>query len=587
MSIVSSPTRAPGAAETARERPLGTRGSRANLSPETQGLEPAAEAVLAAIPSWWAARARAARLEGDWLDVRFAVAASPPLELPAVDTIVETRWTSLRAEDVGMAYVSGLSASTRARHGRHYTPRELATKLWSMARDSLGLPAGPHRLKGLVRDPACGAGALLLAPLREHLRASAEDDPEFTLASIPNLIEGVDTDPAAVWVANVLLAAELLPTLARVPERRRHPLPAVARVGDGLAPAERPARLVIMNPPYGRVRLDAAERDQYAHILYGHANLYGLFLGTGADGLDDEGVVAALVPTSFTSGRYFAQLRSHLGQVAGLSAITFVEDRSGVFASVLQETCLATFERRRRRTTQITSVGSTETPIARVPIQRSTAPWILPRRSDHAPVAACAAQMKNSLATIGWTVSTGPLVWNRRRIDLHSHWGPSRSYVIWAADIDGGILHRDAARDAMRYLALTQKSDTSVMVLDKPAVLVQRTTAPEQSRRLVAAQLTAEDLAARHGRVTVENHVNVIRPTVSDPILSADTLTRVLATPTMDQVVRAISGSVALSAYELETLPLPSMEVLIEWNQLSGTDLDEAVHKAYCPPGAR
>ncbi|MGX1598973.1 hypothetical protein ACWIDS_18155 [Dietzia maris] len=125
------------------------------------------------------------------------------------------------------------------------------------------------------------------------------------------------------------------------------------------------------------------------------------------------------------------------------------------------------------------------------------------------------------------------------------------------------------------------------MVLDKPAVLVQRTTAPEQSRRLVAAQLTAEDLAARHGRVTVENHVNVIRPTVPAPLLSAETLTRVLATPTMDQVVRAISGSVALSAYELETLPFPSTDVLVEWNKLSGTELDEAVHDAYCPSGMR
>ncbi|AEF42733.1 Eco57I restriction-modification methylase domain-containing protein [Hoyosella subflava] len=583
MSIVTAPQGGPDMNDAIRLRPLGARGSRSDISASEVDLAPTALAVLAAIPSWWESRARAAHLQGAWLDVRSALEAQPPVELPAAQTPTETPWTTLLAEEIGMAYVDSLAASTRARHGRHYTPRELATKLWSMTRSALDLPAVPQRLRGLVRDPACGAGALLLAPLREHLHASAGDDPEFTLASIANLIEGVDTDPAAVWITNVLVAAELLPTLARIPEQRRRPIPAVAQVGDGLRAADRPARVVIMNPPYGRVRLAPSERDRYAHLLYGHANLYGLFLGTGIESLDDDGVLTALVPTSFTSGRYFEQLRSYIGEVAGLSAITFVEDRSGVFTSVLQETCLATFERRRRRTTTVTSLGSAETPIARVKLQRSSSPWILPRRSDHAPVAASAARMTNSLGSIGWGVSTGPLVWNRRRADLYPHWGASRSYVIWAADIDGGHLHRDAARDAMRYLALSQKSDPAVMVLDQPAVLVQRTTAPEQRRRLVAAQLTANDLGARHGRVTVENHVNVVRPIAPRPLLTAETLTRVLGTSTMDQVIRAISGSVAVSAYELEALPFPSTDIVIEWNELSGTELEEAVHNAYCP----
>jgi adenine-specific DNA-methyltransferase len=455
-----------------------------------------------------------------------------------------------------------------------------------MARTGLGLGPGKRILPGLVYDPACGAGALLLPTLREHLHASYGVDPALTLAGLPNLISGVDTDPAAVWVANVALAAEMLPTLARVPEKLRKPLPALTKVSDGLTRLQTPARVVVMNPPYGRVRLSPAERNRYAHVLYGHANLYGLFMATAVESLDSEGVLAALVPTSFTSGRYFSKLRAHLGREAAMTAVTFVQDRSGVFTSVLQETCLATFERRKRRRARITSLGSVETAIANVKVQKSGEPWVLPRRSDDAPVAAAASAMTESIASLGWRASTGPLVWNRRSGDLYSTWDPSRTHIVWAADLDGRVLHQDPARDSMRYLELTAPSDHKVMVLDEPAVLVQRTTAPEQSRRLIAAHLSQEALSARHGRVTAENHVNVLRPTVADPVLTLEAMTRLLATKTLDQVIRSISGSVALSAYELESIPLPSREVVRTWNDLEGAALEDAVSAAYRPEGA-
>lgn len=567
-------------------RPLGSRGSRGDL---TDGgpteLTPAAEAALAAIPAWWSAQAEAVGLAGQWLDVKQAVqAAAPPVDISPRQLVGES-WGHLTAEQVGAAYVEGLTPATRARHGRHYTPPALAAHLWRLVRKALDLPPASQMLPGLIRDPACGAGALLLPALREHLRASYDVDPALTLAGLPNFVEGVDTDPAAVWIANVILAAEMLPTLARVPKALRKPLPALARCGDGLVVPERPARVVIMNPPYGRVRLSSTEREQYAHVLYGHANLYGLFMAAGVEMLDGDGVLAALVPTSFTSGRYFSNLRAHLGRQAAMSAVTFVEDRSGVFTSVLQETCLATFERRKRKKTRITSLGSTETTIATVKIQKTSAPWVLPRRSDDAALAAAASAMTESLASLGWRASTGPLVWNRRSKDLYSTWGSNRSHVIWAADVDGGVLHRDPARDSMRYLALTKPSDVKVMVLDRPAVLVQRTTAPEQSRRLVAAYLSQEALDGCHGRVTVENHVNVLRPTVPDPVLTYEALTRLLATKTLDQVVRCISGSVAVSAYELESIPLPRRDVVRTWNDLEGADLEAAVAAAYRPLG--
>ena len=408
-------------------------------------------------------------------------------------------------------------------------------------------------------------------------------DARVVLAGLPNVIEGVDADPAAVWIANVVLAAEALPVLAAVPAARRRPLPALARVGDGLASAPASARLVLMNPPYGRVRLTPDDRVRFASILYGHANLYGLFLGAALESLDDAGVLAALVPTSFTAGRYFSSLRQEISRVAPLRDATFVAARGGVFAGVLQETCLAVFTKRKARRTTIASINGHVSDVARVKSPRGSAPWLLPRRADDAHIAAAALTMPLTLSAAGWRASTGPLVWNRRRDDLSSHPGARRFRVVWAADFDNGLLNCDRARDALRYLRVRDDADEAVMTLTTPAVLVQRTTASEQRRRVVVTKLTRDHLAMWGGAVVVENHVNVLRPRTpkTRPLLSESTLAAVLTTKTIDQLARCISGSVALSAYELESLPLPHADVLAAWETLEGPRLERAVADAY------
>jgi adenine-specific DNA-methyltransferase len=566
-------------------RDFGPRGSRNALGDSDPAcvLPDAARAILAAVPQWWALRARASGLTGAWTDVEHALDVELPAEIQGVRPRPGVA-AALSARGLGTAYVSSLSPQVRSRHGRHYTPENLATELWDMARRAAGMGRGRAVwLPGLVRDPACGAGALLLAPLREHLSASRIVDPQVVIAGLPFAIEGIDADPAAAWLASVILAAEALPLLAAVPERRRRPLPRLARSGDGLGLHESQASIVLMNPPYGRVRLTEADRSRFANTIYGHANLYGLFIAAALDDLAASGVLAALVPTSFASGLYFRNLRTELGKAAPVREIAFVNDRGGVFDGVLQETCLATFARRRTRRTTIASLNGARSEVAQVPTPRSGAPWLLPRSATNAVVAAAAIKMPTSLGKSGWRVSTGPLVWNRRKGDLHDTPGPNRVPIIWAADLDGGRLHRDAARDHMRYLELSVHSDHKVMVLDKPAVLVQRTTAPEQHRRLVAVELSAEDLAVWDGRVVVENHVNVIRPISDEPSLTLQTLNAVLATDTLDRIVRCMSGSVAVSAYELESLPLPDDSVLATWNAMASGELRRAVAAQYEP----
>ena len=114
-----------------------------------------------------------------------------------------------------------------------------------------------------------------------------------------------------------------------------------------------------MNPPYGRVRLDPAERERWSRYLYGHANFYCLFVAAGLETLDAGACFGGSYP-DVVSRRTL--LRGPSPAVAGsapLLDVAFVEQRGGVFADVLQETCLAVFARRRTRRTAVGSLNGT------------------------------------------------------------------------------------------------------------------------------------------------------------------------------------------------------------------------------------
>ena len=112
-----------------------------------------------------------------------------------------------------------------------------------------------------------------------------------------------------------------------------------------------------------------------------------------------------------------------------------------------------------------------------------------------------------------------------------------------------------------------------------------RTTAKEQFRRLIAAELPGEFIE-KHGAVVVENHLNMIKPGNGTPAVSPAVLAVLFNSEVVDQVFRCINGSVAVSAYELEALPLPPPEEMAEIEYLvqkhaKRETLEQAVERLY------
>jgi adenine-specific DNA-methyltransferase len=280
-------------------------------------------------------------------------------------------------------------------------------------------------------------------------------------------------------------------------------------------------------------------------------------------------VIAYVTPTSFLAGEYFKSLRRLLATEARPLNLDFVSHRDGVFEDALQETLLATY---RREGTNglgtvhfITPTGYDEFQAAPAGTFRLSepigSPWLIPRSGDQQELIKTLQEMPHRLSDYGYEVSTGPLVWNRHKSQLAATASQGALPLIWAECVtaDGTFVFRADKKNHQPYFK--PGTGDEWLISRKPCVLLQRTTAKEQNRRLIAAELPKRFLVA-HGAVVIENHLNMIKPKNGSPRVPPRVLTAFLNTAIVDRAFRCLSGSVAVSAYELEALPLPPPDSL-------------------------
>lgn len=486
---------------------------------------------------------------------------------------------------IGRIYSAMLPEDLRARFGVFYTPPALVARLLDRA-----TAAGVDWCTARIIDPACGGGAFLAPVAQRIAEAMRGADPASILASIADRLRGFELDPFSAWTSQVFAEIALAPLYRRASDR----LPNIIEVGDSLR-RQTPAPgfdLVIGNPPYGRVTLPGDLRATYGRGLYGHANLYGLFTDLALRLVRPKGLIAFVTPASFLAGEYFKRLRALLGREAPPVNIDFVAARKNVFDDVLQETVLTLFRRGSERTTatvhlldwQGGNMAAARNGRFILPADAEQ-PWFIPRNAKQRPLVEALRRFSHRLADYGYAVSTGPLVWNRHKPQLATTAADGALPLLWAECVtaDGRFLFRAEKRNHAPYFRPQPGDDW--LITRRPCILLQRTTAKEQDRRLIAAELPAEFLRS-HGAVVVENHLNMIRPTVERPTVAPAVLVALLNSTAVDQAFRCLNGSVAVSAFELESLPLPPPSALRPLASLVGrgaarADLDDAVSRVF------
>jgi len=489
---------------------------------------------------------------------------------------------------LGATYGTMLPPDLRARLGVYYTPPPLSRRLIEVATE-----AGVDWSSCRVLDPACGGGAFL-APVALAIVAGCKDlSPAQTIQMVSGRLRGYEIDPFGAWVSQVFAEAALM-DVCRAASRR---LPPLVRLCDSLevavASEEERFDLVIGNPPYGRVKLAPELRKTYHRSLFGHANLYGLFTDLAIRLARRGGVIAFVTPTSFLAGEYFKSLRVLLATEAPPVNLDRVTARQGVVEDVLQETLLATYrldEGDRRATVNfITAIGLDSLRVGgcgtfTLPRDKKQ-PWLIARAPEQQRLVHAMRRMEHRLSDYGYEVSTGPLVWNRHRKQLRDESGKDTIPLIWAEAVtrDGSFVFRANKKNHRPYFRLNEGDEW--LMLRQPCVLLQRTTAKEQHRRLIAAELPGSFLS-KHGAVAVENHLNMIRASNGRPLVSPRVLVAFLNSEIADRAFRCISGSVAVSAYELEALPLPAPQQLhkLQWllDHKAGRDqIDQICQRIY------
>ena len=455
---------------------------------------------------------------------------------------------------IGSIYTVMLPETMRSDMGAYYTPPPMVNRLLDLSEQ-----AGTDFAACTAIDPACGGGAFLAPVALRMWKRTTKPGAGDALQDIAARLRGIELDPFAAWITQVLLEASLLPLCVKAGVR----FPQVITVGDALQHDQMGKfSLVIGNPPYGRVKLTDAMRTKYARSLYGHANLYGLFTDLALRLVEQNGVIAYLTPTSFLGGQYFKALRKILTDDVTPAAFDFIADRDGDFDDVLQETILVTYQVAKSKKAAAVSLivpkgieqASIES-IGKIRVPTDGGPWIIPRAVKDSTYVQVLAKMPARLADFGYQVSTGQLVWNRHKPQLRQAKVNGELPIIWAESVTpAGFSFSSERRNHAPYIELQAQPH---LVTDKSCVLLQRTTAKEQDRRLLSAVIP-QDFIDASGGVVVENHLNIIYADNRGEV-SPDTISAILNSEAADRAFRCISGSVAVSAYELEALPMPTI----------------------------
>jgi adenine-specific DNA-methyltransferase len=531
----------------------------------------ATRVVALAHPSWAeAAHSVASLVPFDWIDAELGLRGpSPRLES------VSRTWRSFES-----AYARLTSSETGRRWGRVYTPPEVVEYIL----DAVGFD-GRSRA-GCLLDPAAGCGAFLLAA-GERIVRSAVHEPDAANAVVERLI-GFDNDPAAVVLTGlgiITLAASsgADPKTVPVPRVfctdtleigaqgalfREQEESVVEQIKTRAGDFRGGLRWIVGNPPYGKVHSSDPRVQQFAETVYGHANIYALFIHFCLDRLADDGRFGFIVPKSFASGLYFKKLRAYLLDHLAIEEVVTFGSRKRVFsdADVLQETVILVG--RRGRTAGTIRLREPEThadlhtaQVVSVPAAKMDLgePYdhvlCLTASQDAHEILSAVRERSAPLESFGLRASTGKLVWNRLKAHLTDKEGPGTLPLYWMHNVRP-YRFLPEQRNGTRYRFARLNASTRPWLNDpEELVLTKRISAKEQARRLEAAHVPATWRAGTPGYF-LENHLNFIARR-ADCEFDLVVLTALLNSKLLDYIFRIFNGNTQVSASELNMLPLP------------------------------
>ena len=484
------------------------------------------------------------------------IAGRGPARIQKLLGRLEPAWAD---HTVASVYALLMPRARRKTLGAYFTPPHLVEHLLLRMR-MFGLDPSQHR----IRDPAAGGSAFLVPLAREMISSwqSESLQPSDIVSRLRSRLVGREIDSGLAAVSNALVRRMLVSEFA-IPHGLVSDLELVEVANSLLVNNPEESDHEVGNPPY--LRLDAAGHRQwkvrFKDIVSGRLNLYAIFSRLSLDEVPRGGLVGHILPPSFLGGPEFSTFRARILQLAEVLALDLVEKRRGVFLGATQDACLLILRKRPSPIEEPQAANALSgvlhefgdfAPSGEATLTPDGSPWSLP---EEYPTRSTA-----TLADYGYRCTVGYLVSNRQWDRLHKTAAEGTLPLVWAKCITSeGLFDFDRGRNSRQakgfgFVRVPRAGATYAIRVQ--CVLVQRTSARSQSRRLNAAAVPAE-FVERYGGIVGENHVIILVPERADAV-APSTVADVLNSPQANSALARICGSASISVRLLERLPLPS-----------------------------
>ena len=330
----------------------------------------------------------------------------------------------------------------------------------------------------------------------------------------------------------------------------------------------------IANPPYHKINTDSAERRALRSIGVETSNLYTGFIALIQRLLSPGGQLVGITPRSFCNGPYFRPFREDFLKQMELRRIHVFESRQAAFRddSVLQENIIfhAAKGRNQPREIVISSssgehgdmIAENTFPFSEIVHPQDPEKFIhIPSSASHAAAKETMDGLSDSLASLGLTVSTGPVVDFRLKDALRKESEPGTVPLLYPCHFNGGTVHWPKPESRKPNAILDNAETRPWLVPSGVYVLTKRFTSKEERRRLVACLFDPDQVRTKW--IGFENHLNYFHA-------NGHGLERVLATglyaflnsTVVDQYFRRFSGHTQVNATDLRRLSYPDQDTL-------------------------
>lgn len=484
-----------------------------------------------------------------------------------------------------LAHISELLNKTSQRYiGEFYTPLPIVEHLIGLSGFE---PVDVLFIKRII-DPACGGG-IILATIAEKVVSYAlkeNKNPQEVLAYLSKNLYGFDIQPFAVTLTKSWLLYKCIPLLTSINSEFNESLFPHICLSDPLAEQiqfwdiEHGFDYIIGNPPFMSVKKGGIEYIQtYDEVLYGHPNLYQLFLWWAVKSAAPQGKISFLLPQSLLAGNYFKKLRQKLNEHTNLISVTRMIDRKGVVGNADQQMmaiCLEVSDDKTSRPenviVRVTRNGddilqATPTTVSRrrlvQQVDDSAVIWVVSENAlDYAIIDRLESRCQPLAKTAEVYSGNGGYVWNQNKNLIRQTEAANSIPLISAASIEPyGFTFPYVGQHPSRkrqFSLLNQK------VMPKAhtgaALVIQRITPRKVGRRLVAGMLS-EPFQHDYPTYFLENHVNYIKVNHGTDLELLYGLMGWLNSDLINFIFQLRNGTSQVSLFELGLLPV-NLEIM-------------------------